>query len=109
MKSPRSNKIVTTLRLTPAKHRELRIAGASRGSAANLGCVDKVFGSVVKSSTLPAGVLVDVKQFGIYPIPRGGRECDFITDRPLVISQLQLRVVDTVELPQQLDEVRLAS
>ena len=37
MKSPRSKKVITTLRLTPAKHRELRMAAASRGTVAPMG------------------------------------------------------------------------
>jgi hypothetical protein len=33
MKAPSSDKVVTTLRLTPAKHRELRVAVAGRGTS----------------------------------------------------------------------------
>ena len=33
MMAPSSDKVVTTLRLTPAKHRELRMAVASRGTS----------------------------------------------------------------------------
>lgn len=87
-----------------------RIVPFSRLAAGpHAGLLDEALRGLVGGASLPAAGCVDVELRPLDALLAWRRQPHLVADRPLVIGELQARVIDTVELPKHIDEVGLTA